>query len=678
MKKLFIIVLLSLPLVKSHAQEKIAYSIDKYYYASLNMDIASIRTWLLDSSYLKNLDPHVGGFNKSVDIPFTSVATKIENHSFNDYLLHVESVNGTRSVLSLYFELGEEDTIFIEYTNGKIDSKFDHTNHQCKEEFGCPLRTDFENEMIMRLRTGKADFDSLRVVIKHVHYTFGENTTIPRMKKSDGPFACETYAPCYTDYRNWINEHTGVFLIEGYFHTLITDYFVFSTGSLLNTTTNYDMNTSNVPYALMCQHFLKPVVDLGYINTIEEAFTGYKIKTRFKNQRISCDNDQLNPAILGIFPEFEVIELGNYMAANNDDEDFIFVEFDDQFTIQWFDPNNLGYVGWDNTNYSSTDYFDMTPFINFSHTDIGGTSYENKELRYAIDNNPPFIRGDLLVFHWDEGFTRVGSSGSPMFNSNHFMLAMDIAGDNADCYTTNPEADGLKFSTIWQKANLATYLGDASTSYNWNPNYSVLPLHCSDCIQNPELGEWGVDCGGPCIPCNPVHSDGTLYINGNPPEEYATSNQNIVIQNKFPTIPVLFDKNTIYTAKNEIELYNLEVAPGTLFILNAGVNSPLIFERECEEQCGVLFENVMVWGDWYSFRHKNVTHYEYTLIEGHSMHEIDSGEGNVYRNGWIDIANSDGWDLHHDASYVIYYEITLTDCIGTSEEYLGFFHIYPS
>lgn len=667
------------------AQDKVGYRVDKYYYAPLNAEIASLKTWLTDSIFLKNLHPNAGGFSKNVNIEFTDIASKIVRDESIEYLLHIECYNGTRAGISLQFNLGKHDTLFFETTTKKILYKLTNKD-SCNDKGGCHFDNywsrSYGNQMIVRFKTDTLNNNESKIMIKRVHYTFVEDILKSpkenKVIKADDPYDC-AYAPCFSDYQTWGNEHTAVIQFDCYFNDQINhiEYFLYATGFIINTSTNYDMNTSNVPYVLTCQHFLTPMVDLGIINSIEDAFSGWHIKNNFKKQRRSCeDPDMISDH--GIWPKFTVIEKGNYILndPNYYDEDYIFLQFDDEYNIEYFATDNIGFVGWDRRIYSSIDLLDMVPFINFSYPHPDGIISD--ELSYAYANFSPIISDDLYDFRWDEGFTTKGSSGSPIFDKTHNLTAMQILGEYADCNFSRPAASGLRFSTIWQNANLSNYLGSAEFIYTWDPTYTNLREHCSNCFQDVDLGEWGVDCGGPCKPCNPVHSDETLYIsNPSDPPEYATSNNDIIIRSKHPDFPIVFNKNTIYSAKNEIELYSSEVPLGTSLVLNAGVNSPIILERDCEEQCGIEFETLVYWGGWFAFHHKNVVHYEYTLTEGYWMHEIDGGEGNVYRDGWIDIANSDNWDLHHNTMYVIYYEIILTDCLGITEDYLGFFHVYP-
>lgn len=174
MKKLILFATVFTYTIFSFAQDKVSYSIDKYYYAPLNKEIASLKTWLTDSMFLKDLEPNVGGFGKKVDIPFTEIATKIESNGFVDYLLHVESINGTRAGISVVFNLGIGDTIFVEKLNGRTEEIL-YPGDNCEEEYGCRLDVHRGNEMIIRFRTTEESDNESKIIIKVVHYTFVEN-----------------------------------------------------------------------------------------------------------------------------------------------------------------------------------------------------------------------------------------------------------------------------------------------------------------------------------------------------------------------------------------------------------------------------------------------------------------------------------------------------------------------
>lgn len=166
------------------------------------------------------------------------------------------------------------------------------------------------------------------------------------------------------------------------------------------------------------------------------------------------------------------------------------------------------YSGWTNENG-----FGTPPFVGIHHPsgDIKKISFAGTLLTSteygATSVNTSFSH--WKVEDWDTGVTEGGSSGSPLFNSNHQIVGQ-LHGGASGCIGSidNAESDWYgKFSTSWQLGNFSNWLDQSNTGLT-NIN-SYCATSCYDGIQNGT--ETGIDCGGNCTPCYSGGSGSVCY-----------------------------------------------------------------------------------------------------------------------------------------------------------------------
>ena len=178
---------------------------------------------------------------------------------------------------------------------------------------------------------------------------------------------------------------------------------------------------------------------------------------------------------------------------------------------------NATYAGWD-INVSAAITSPYTVGIHHPKGDIK---------KISKDNNPPissyyqesiemangsFMNCDHDDYKhwevvWDQGTTEGGSSGSPLFNSNHKIIGQ-LHGGAASCNNPTGSDSYGKLSESWMHGGLAFWLDPCITGATsigtYNP--SNINEHCYNGIQ--DSGETGVDCGGTCPSCDWVNSQG--------------------------------------------------------------------------------------------------------------------------------------------------------------------------
>ncbi len=184
------------------------------------------------------------------------------------------------------------------------------------------------------------------------------------------------------------------------------------TGVLINNTQNDER-----PLVLTANHCIKDDYEAG--NAV--FFFGYESPT--------CNGpDGSNKNSL----------FGSTLLATSERIDFSLVELD-QDPPQSYEPY---FVGWNR----STDAPERTVCIHHPQGDVK---------KIALDNDPPFIstysgldpESCWLINRWETGTTEPGSSGSPLFGTDHRVIGI-LSGGIATC--VNPVTDYFyRFSVAW-------------------------------------------------------------------------------------------------------------------------------------------------------------------------------------------------------------------------------------
>jgi len=192
-------------------------------------------------------------------------------------------------------------------------------------------------------------------------------------------------------------------------------------------------------------------------------------------------------------------------GANSPNSDYLLLELNAQpSTLVSY---NVVYAGWE-TNETATSYSPYTVGIHHPSGDVKKISKDNNP---PISHNPAndatencitnYRAGYHWQVHWNEGITEGGSSGSPLFNSDHRIIGQ-LHGGCSFCNTPHKPDTYGKFSKSYTLGNFARWLDPRGTGVSFVDRHTPYPDHCYNGVQDSNKGETGVDCGGVCPPCN--------------------------------------------------------------------------------------------------------------------------------------------------------------------------------
>ena len=146
---------------------------------------------------------------------------------------------------------------------------------------------------------------------------------------------------------------------------------------------------------------------------------------------------------------------GSVHLATNSKSDATLVKMNTAPKAAW----NVNFAGWDATTAIGT----AAVGIHHPNVDEKSISFENEATvlaSYGGDSSP----GDsthVRIVDWDKGTTEPGSSGSPLFDSNHRVIGQ-LHGGGAACGNDLSDYYG-RFHTSYKEANFKKFLDSANT-----------------------------------------------------------------------------------------------------------------------------------------------------------------------------------------------------------------------
>jgi lysyl endopeptidase len=146
---------------------------------------------------------------------------------------------------------------------------------------------------------------------------------------------------------------------------------------------------------------------------------------------------------------------GSVHLATNSRSDSTLVKLNSAPKDEW----NVNFAGWDATTAIGT----SAVAIHHPNVDEKSISFENDPTALSSygGTSSPGDSTHVWVKDWDIGTTEPGSSGSPLFDSNHRVIGQ-LHGGGAACGNDRPDYYG-RFHTSYKEANFAKYLDAAST-----------------------------------------------------------------------------------------------------------------------------------------------------------------------------------------------------------------------
>jgi V8-like Glu-specific endopeptidase len=146
---------------------------------------------------------------------------------------------------------------------------------------------------------------------------------------------------------------------------------------------------------------------------------------------------------------------GSVHLATNAKSDATLVKLNSQPKPEW----NVNFAGWDATETIGT----SAVGIHHPNVDEKSISFENDATALSSygGQTSPGDSTHVRVIDWDKGTTEPGSSGSPLFDSNHRVIGQ-LHGGGAACGNDLSDYYGL-FYTNYKEANLKKWLDAANT-----------------------------------------------------------------------------------------------------------------------------------------------------------------------------------------------------------------------
>ena len=659
MKLIFVLIGLIVFFKSTNGQSSDKIKIEKQYNPAFD---SIVTIWLPAQNRLKNTETYNGeselvGNSVSTNIDFLKTATIISQTDLKTtYLLYVKSENACGlDFRFIDFTLPEGAEFYI----SNLNSDTIYNQYKGKYILGdrkyLDSKTVTDNKIYLRLILNKGTEKDCKITIEHIGLFFKAwwKKSTSRLKSTD---PCIFNVSCCPNYTKWINEINSIIRISFvYTDAQGNKWVIRATGVFVNISGNYTL--SSQPYVLTAAHLTK--YDKDYANW---AYT-------LNAQKSDCNVD-FNPIIMPT--GFKLAYCPPWSGDTNYENDYLLLQTIE--TVGTLQSYNVSYAGWQ-TNIK--DYSLSLPNIFFHQP-----SYSDYDKQYAIANyNPiPKANGNLNLTI-QTGYTEKGSSGSGVFNNDHKLIGINVAGVGTCTDPRQQWNEIVPIANILSIKAITDYIGTDTVAYTFNPNYTNLPVNCSNCIKDKNKGETGIDCGGPCKPCCQPNNN-AVVVNSNIHQPIIKSMKGVTING---------GDNSLFVNESEtFEVYAQEpiIIKGNF---HAKSNSQLkiktqqFFDTEkrdasCLPLCSPYICNVFSPDndgtyDKFTIVVANATYYKITFWDSKGK-TLYSKEESVYTNDPIIVWDGAGLP---NGSGVVYYHIEIYDCpYGKAYENTDFVYYFKS
>jgi|GEM_PF-4185011 hypothetical protein len=434
------------------------------------------------------------GLGLPLNIDFKKTATVINiSDSGKLYLLELESTSAY--ALQIYFDrfkIPDGARMFIYDKNRTMFlGSFTHKNNFKNNRFGCQFIKG--NSLIIEYyEPNKVDFEA-ELHMEHLVHVFSKSGPFSEKGSKD----CEINVNCPLGY-GWEKEKRSVAIILG---NVLEDksrvYYGFCTGTVLNNT-----QQDGTPYFLTANHCFYTKTDIF----------DWLILFNYETDNCNDDGSYLSYGLV-----FNSIFGGEVLSRDEDcspHSDYALIKLN--VSPKKLASYNVVYAGWERDE----DKIKGSPYTVCIHHPAGDVKKISISRHTPIFTNRPLLSlaegcpgnypnsiGTYWRMKWSEGITEEGSSGAPLFNSDHKVIGQLLGGDS-DCGDYFYGDYFGRFSYSYNHGKFARWLDPRNTKAtsigSYNP--SGVNENCYNKIQ--DGNETGVDCGGNCPPCDWVTNNG--------------------------------------------------------------------------------------------------------------------------------------------------------------------------
>ncbi len=525
----------------------------------------------------------------------------------------------------------------------------------------CSRLDQWSNHIIIEYFEPKNIEDTGHIFINKISYGFVNPLGAqqePNIKMKSGPYGTAVNN-CYPNVScdagiGWNKESQAVGLIYIGVTNYATNVTTTIKGSGCFINKDQDYLETDKPYFITAGHILWGINENGF--DIDKTLkNNCSIILNYASS--NCDDNDGTKVAFQKITKMQKIALG---GADGDNYDYAILQPIDK-TVGDLRKYNVNFAGWTITHDVGGPY----AMIHHPGGDIKKISKSNGIMT---------ILPNEARVNWDLGTSEDGSSGAPVFNNEHHMNSINVAGPNG-C-SGNRISDLAHFAYIFNDAGLNDYLGNVTQVNTFVPNDKYLPDFCKNCVQDADKGETGVDCGGPCNPCSDIPWN--VYLNEAttvlPP--IINAGNEILVETTTGNVNVEDGQNVIFNAGTSVKLKNgFHAKKNSTFSAKALAydNTP----RQCKNFClpANLYNLFCRQGGFHQFI-PFVTWYEVTIyqyVQG-NMIPIYTNSGPVYAQ---DFSLWDGKDGYiPEFAYILlngyeqfFYDLTVRDCNGNQNRY---------